>query len=816
MLCNMARFAPATHPFIARALIALALSCTAVYAQHESLVPLPEQLYSAETDTSNPVLDLRDKTLSATGSLATEIPDGLTVENAGGSISYDNESRTVTYDGNNSPVTLRTDDGATMQASSLSADLSKGIATLTGPMTIYNGDVLVRCAEGGTYDMNSKVARMGGLRAKVGGIIIRGSGIEYHTDAAGKPYIVIYDAYVTTEDVEKPSVWVGTGTLTIYPGDYGSVSRLSIAGKEEEMVVPLLGWVQFSHSLNPREGYLPNFGAKSAWGGYLLNSYGFLLGNKRVEHGMPTADYLLTTHLDYRTRRGAAVGLDAEDIAQAKRYKEMTGLQAYMPADSDPMINPVEGARLPTHHNRYRVALQTEFDATPAADTKGKWKLTANINAVSDRYVLRDFFETKARVDAKPDNTVRLTRTDKNSEAMVLTRFSPNNYYTTDERTQVSYYRVRKTLGNTRIAYETNNSAAIMRQAISTEERIRYQNLLAGAHDSELKEYYSRLLNTQSYARVNTTHELTTGIKLLPFLNLTPKAGAGYTGYYDVGGIGSDNRFMGYLGCDFDMKFHRRYEHFSYSRFGLRGLTHVIHPYVSFSQASISSSNEMVPKVDYWSSTMGTSTLAPMPLDFCGFTGIDGWGKWTIMRIGVQNILNSSVEQERVRLLDWNVFIDCNADNPNTDSRYSDLYSFVNFTPSDRLRFSLDSQTPTIRNGYGFYQYNAAVTYMPFSWLEGRVGYRSIQDHPVLEDADQLYLQSNLRWDERYTLSGRWYFDMNENRIPIQEYSVFRNCGAWYLGATLFLRDNGGKKEEGLGISFTLGETGTALPIKFL
>ena len=30
---------------------------------------------------------------------------------------------------------------------------------------------------------------------------------------------------------------------------------------------------------------------------------------------------------------------------------------------------------------------------------------------------------------------------------------------------------------------------------------------------------------------------------------------------------------------------------------------------------------------------------------------------------------------------------------------------------------------------------------------------------------------------------------------------------------TVFLRDNGGKKEEGFGLSFTLGETGTALPI---
>ena len=32
----------------------------------------------------------------------------------------------------------------------------------------------------------------------------------------------------------------------------------------------------------------------------------------------------------------------------------------------------------------------------------------------------------------------------------------------------------------------------------------------------------------------------------------------------------------------------------------------------------------------------------------------------------------------------------------------------------------------------------------------------------------------------------------------------------------LFGRDNGGKRETGFGISFTLSETGTALPINFL
>lgn len=815
----MARLSPALKTSVsARALLALALSCCAAYAQQTELVPLPSRLYGGDADNTNPVLDLRDKALGVSGELevAAQIPDSLTVDNHGGSISYDSEKRTVTYDGAGQPVSLKTDTDAYMQAQRISADLSDGLATLEGPLTIYNSDVLVRCKGNATYDLNSKVARMEGIRAKIGGLIVRGSSVEYHTDAADKQYIVIKDAYVSTEDVEAPTGWIGTGTLTIYPGEEGSISRLSVSLYDQEVTVPLLGWVKFSHSLNPREGYMPGVGGKSVWGTYLLNSYGVLLGNRRTEHGIPTADYLVTSHVDFRSRRGVAFGLDAEDIALARKYEEMKGFQAYVPLDSDPMINPVEVGRLPTRHNRYRIALQWEHDVTPDADRRAKWNLATNINAVSDRYVLRDFFEDSARTDGNPDNTVRLTRTGKDSETLLYTRFTPNNYYASDERAELSYYRVRKPIAGSPISYETHNSAAVLRQYLPADERQAYEYLLSFLSDGDLKDYFRRRLNTEAYARVNTTHEFSTAVKLLPFLNVTPKAGFGYTGYYDVDGIGSDNRFLGYLGCDVDMKFHRRYPDFVYKRFGLRGLTHVIHPYVSFSQAAISSSNRMVPQVDYWSGGMGSTTITPMPLDFIGFAGPDGWGEWTIMRFGVHNLLNSSVDDERLRLLDWNLFFDYKADAPTDAGKYSNLYSYIRLAPSERLHFTLESQTPAFHQENDFSQYSLSAGYMPFPWLEGSFGYRSIKDHPLFHDAEQLYVQENLRFDERHSFCGRWYFDISTHRVPIQEYSVYRHMGAWYMGVTFFLRDNGGKKEEGFGVSFTLGETGTAIPFKFM
>ncbi len=783
-------------------------------AASSDFVPLPGDLFG-ERPTGNPAIDLTTRVTDySSGIFDLDTPDTLTINNEGGGINYDAEKRAITYSGGGKSVHLQTDNGLDVAASAITADLENKKAILEGPLTIYQNETVTR-ARSGTYNWETETLDVEGVRSKVQGILIRGSSIHYATDERKRRYMTIRDAFVSTHDVETPGTWIGAGELTVYHGDYGRLTRLSIASGDYDVPVPLIGWISLTHSLNPKEGYMPNIGSKSIWGTYLLNDYGFLLGNRRVEGGIPVSDYILTTKLDYRTRRGLATGIDFEDVKMSEHYPDMDGFSAYYAADSDPMINPTKRARKYTRHNRYRIALQARWDLNKYAKLKEDWALTANINAVSDRYMLRDFFEDICRLDDKPDNTITLSRRSARSEAMLFTRIPLNDYYTTDQRVETSYYRARTTIGKTPIAYETRSSFGSMRQEIPTLQKIEYRHALSQMRDNETRRYYERLLNSSAYLRFNTTHEFSTSFSILRFLNITPKGGVGYTGYYDVGGIGSDNRFLGYAGCDFDIRFNRRWENFRISRLDLKGLTHVFHPYATISHGSISSSNPLVPQLDTWSTTLGGSSLNPMPLDLMGFTGIDGWGSWTVWRLGAQNVFTSERDGERVHLFSWNTFIDYNIDNPNSETLFSNLYNLVRFNPIERLSLDIETQTPTIRNGAGFSQCNTSITYQPTRWFESTVGHRYLNNHPLHEDASQLYVQANLRINERYTFAGRWYWEIEENRIPIQQYSIFRNAGAWYIGATLFLRDNGGKKETGFGISFTLGETGTALPINF-
>lgn len=788
--------------------------CVPYSSADQDFIPLPDEAGSPKI--SNPVMDLTDKAIGVAGEIASPtIPDALTIENEGGEIIYDNNNRVITYIGKGNPVHLKTNSGVDVQAQSIRVNLEKKVAELQGPLTVYVGETLTR-AQSGVYDWEKMRVDIRGARAKVSGIIVRGTRILYDKDTEGKQYMQIQDAYVSTDDSQEPDTWVGAGELTIYPGDYGRVTRLSVAGGGHDVAIPIIGWLTFSHSLNPREGYLPLPGAKSIWGAYLLNQYGFLLGNRRVENNIPTADYLLTTHLDYRTRRGIATGLDVEDLGMSKKYEDMTGLRMYYAADSDPMINPTETPREPTKHSRYDVKMSTLWDLPTLGNTpEADWTLGTDLHWVSDRYMLRDYFDEEGSVNNRPDNTVRLTRTSKKSETMLWTRFAPNDYYTSDERIELTYYRARTAIGRTGINYETRNSFGAMRQYIPAHELFMYRAALDEATDPAVRNYYERMLNTSAYLRANSTHEVTTSFKAFNFLNITPKAGVGYSGYYGVDGVGADNRFLGYAAVDFSFKLHKSMPHFSLPYLGYKGLTHVIRPYTTLSHCSISSSNARVPKVDTWSSLYGNSTSSPMSLDLMGFSGIDGWGTWTIWRMGMQNTLTTSVDGESRTILNWNLFVDYNEENPNSSGQFSNIYSYLRLTPTRRLSLNLETQTPTIKNGDGFSQYNTYLAYQPLAYLEGIVGYRSLNNHPLQRDTAQMYAQANLRINDKYSTACRWSWDIEKGRLPIQQYSVFRKTGAWYTGATLFLRDNGGKKETGFGISFTLGETGSALPINF-
>lgn len=786
---------------------------TVLSTDAQDVLPLPTGAFDQEEQLGNPVIDLADRMISASGSLEPEIPEKMTIESNGAEILFENENRVLTYKAKDKDIKLLTDGGLDVEAKEIRVELEKKKAYLVGPLTIYQGESLTKAAAG-VYDWAADTMEVTDSHSKVMGILIKSARLHYEKDKNGKNQLRLNDAFVSTDDSQSPDTWVGAKELIVYPGDSGVVSGLSVGSGEYSTPVPVLGWLTFSHSLNPREGYMPNFGAKSSQGTYLRNRYGFLLGNRRVENNMPVADYILSTHLDYRTRRGFATGIDLEDMKMSDKYPLMTGLEAYYLHDSDPSINPTNTPREEIDRERYRVALNALWELpSPGNDTGATWSTAAHINILSDRYILRDFFEDLSRANDKPDNTLRLVRRDEQSQTMLMTRLAPNDFYQTDQRLELSYYRVRSALAHTGISYETRNSFGVIKQEIPVAERIRYQNAIDRIADQQMREYYQRMLNTRPYFRANSTHEFARHFSVLKFLNITPKAGVGYSGYYGVDGVGADNRFLGFLGVDANMKISRHYDSFALPLLGYKGLTHSIKPYTTLSHCSISSSNRLVPQIDSWSADFGTTSGNPMALDLMGFSAIDSWGAWDIWRFGVENHLTTQIDGITHNLLSWNVFVDYNQKTPLDEADFSNLYSFLSVQPTENFSMWLNTETPTFKDKEGYSKYSAGISFQPVASFCTSLSYRSVKDHPTQGTAEQITSRNTLRINEKYTFDIELGFDLEHHEVPVQQYSLFSKSGSWYTGATLYFRRNGGKQEVGFGLSLTLSETGTALPI---
>lgn len=782
--------------------------------QDKAFVPLPSDAGAAPSS-SGSLMDLGISSAVELGNtMQVKLPENVEIDSTNSEISFDSETNTVSYSNSADGIRLRTSDGSEINAQSLEANIPESIATMKGPLTMYQGDNLL-LAESGTYNWKTKVLTATTFRGKLQGIILRGSEIEFVTTEDGRRIARVKNAHITTDDAEKPTAWVGAEHLTLRLEDSISLRGLGVSTAEKDITIPLISGITLSHSLNPKEGYLPIPGSKSYWGAYLLNYYGFLVGNRRVENGIPTADYVVYTQLDWRARRGIAVGFGVEDVAMEKKHKAMTGLSIYYAQDTNPDINPTNIPREPIDKERYRIALQTYHEIYENPVQRSIISVATNLNILSDRYMLRDFFSELSEEDDKPDNTIRIERVSPTTQTMVYTRLAPNDYYTTDARLEGSFYRVRTAIGDTEIAYETRNSFGILKQDIPALQRAAYRAELDNIQDPEMRRYYERLLNDGTFLRFNTTHEFSRAFTLLNFLNITPKVGVGYTGYYGVDQVGTDNRLLGYFGCDVNMKFHRKYDNFAIIPLGMKGLTHLIRPYTTFSATSTSSSDPLVPQIDMWSSTMSGTSINPVPLDLMSYTGIDNWADWTIWRFGVENVFTTSVDGEKRVLLSWNSFIDYNAENSYTPNSFSNFYNIVRVYPTNRFTYSLEVQTPLLEGGDGFTQVNNYLTYQVTRGWELSIGHRYLSGHPVLIDSSQAVIQTNIRLNERYTIAARWNWEIEKNRLPIQEYAIFRHAGPWYVGLTLTLRDNGGKRETAVGICFLLSETGTAAPITF-
>ncbi len=747
------------------------------------------------------------------------LPDSLTIDNQGGSIEGNLEDG-IRMGG---PVRVQGDNGLEIFSDRARVDLKQEAVFFEGNVSIYQDNLLQKGDEA-VYYYERRELDAQGMRASLDPLLLEAGKFRGVSDGEKRVYIG-EDAGVTTHDVENPNYWLRAKRTIVYPGDRVTFEDLKVyAGDRAVFYLPYL-----SQTLNANLGYRFVPGARSNWGPYLLNTYGIMLGGipNAVTGENEDAWLLSQWRFDLRGKRGAALGLDLQDIRQ-ENPDEISGLSFYYLHDLDPLESRNGIARRSVEENRYQVELKyrKELKWEAAAD----WRLDANITRLSDRFYVEDFEPRDYRTNPAPDNTLGIFRRSDRSLLSIFGRFRTNDFYRTDTRLpEIAYDQARRPVFGTEVLHEGQTSYALMgTEASPVVRRSVIDPLLSlPTNDpavpgliSQLNRYERRLVQQirslppgsrasrairaqlldTGFQRFHSNHSFSRPFRHSDWLTVTPQMGMAYTHYSGVQGPAeTDTRLLFHGGGEAAVKFTKNYGGYQNRTLGMNGLLHVIQPYSRWSVVSADEVDSNFPKIDRL-----TFTTRPASLDPSRYTAIDDFESWNILRLGARNHLITKRDSQSHDWLFVDTYIDRYFVDPELNRNWSNLYNDLRWQPLPWLGVDVETQFPITNDTEGFSELNSRVRFMPQENVQLAVGYRHLNDHPVLLDSDRVELDTYTRLNESWGIGTRHVFEMDDSRLEVQQYTVHRDFGNWVGAIGVTARDNRFENEYGLVLSLTL------------
>jgi lipopolysaccharide export system protein LptA len=588
----------------------------------------------------------------------------------------------------------------------------------------------------------------------------------------------------TTHDSDHPDFRLQAKTMRVYENDRVIFQNVTFYVRN----VPIFWWPYMYQSLDDSFSYMISPAYLSSWGPSILG---------RVT--MPlTDDIKAMFRLDYRSRRGVAVGFEP-DIRFGADKQSWARIRTYFLKDENPDINRTSVARPDISEGRYRVSLQSRTKFTE--DIYG----IANITKLSDEFLLQDFFQSEFQLNPKPDNIVAVTKTNPNYTLTAIGRFQANNFFETTERLPEVVLDVKRlpVFGGP-IFYEGETGLAELRRNFESD---------SGKHD------YSTL-------RLDSFHQFTYPNTFFGWLSVVPRVGFRAT-YYDktrdlgktpimpsgspfipdflnidpkepVFYAGNKLRTVFNGGVESSFKITRTWEGAQSSALGLDGLKHVIQPFTNFSwvTSSMSDPAEILQFDRYQAATQ------LRPIDFPQFTTIDSIDNWTIWRIGVRNRLLTRRDDSTVSWLDIETYMDVNFDNPFDKTQYSNLFNRLSFTPVPWASFGISSQVPVFEKG--FTEINTSVSIQPIANLQVSFAHRYLNQNPFFDNSSLYVLNGYYRINDNWGLGVSEQYEGTTGVLEQQRYSIYRDLTSWVASVGAIIRDNGGVKEYGILLTFTL------------
>jgi len=652
--------------------------------------------------------------------------------------------------------------------------LIEGHARIYRESNIYVGDRAI-------YNIDTKKIQADQMRTANLAFFVGGNSVSSMSENA---FLISHGSF-TTHDSAKPDFRMRATSIRIYQGDRVVFQNVTFyVGK-----VPIFWFPYLYQSLDDSFSFMVSPAYLSSWGPSLLTRVNFPITEKIKGR----------LQLDYRSRRGPAIGFDSE-VRYGKNDTSFARLRTYFLRDENPNLNRTSLPRDPISEGRYRVSLADHTDFTE--DLHG----LVNVTKLSDPFVLQDFFQGEFRIDPQPDNVIALTKARPSYTLTAIGRFQTNSFFEQTERLPEVVLDVTRTpLFGGPIFYEGETGLAEL-----------HRNF---AHDSPFQDY--------SALRFDSFHQLLYPNTYFGWLSLVPRVGFRAT-YYDQTRdlarsiftpapdpeplipdfilpnatklVTGDSAFRTVVnaGVEASFKLSRVWEDAQSRSLGLDGLRHIVQPFTNLSYVSSSNSNP--------ASILQFDRFQPatqsQPIDFPQFTSVDSINSWSIWRVGVRNRLQTRRDDFTVSWMDVETYIDVNFDNPFDKTQYSNLFNKVSFTPVPWASFGISSQLPVFEEG--FTEVNASVSIQPVANLQVNLGHRYLNQNPFFANSSLYTLSGYYRINDNWGVGVQGQYEGITGVLEQQRYSIYRDLTSWVASVGAIIRDNGGVKEYGLLLTFTL------------
>ena len=632
------------------------------------------------------------------------------------------------------------------------------------------------------YNIDTKQIQAVGMRTDKSPYLVGGENVTTISEGA----FLVSKGTFTTHDSSNPDFRLQAKTIRIYEHDRIVFQNVTFYVKN----VPIFWWPYLYQSLNDAFSYMVSPAYLSSWGPSLLF---------RVSVPI-TDDIKMQVRLDYRSRRGLALGLEP-DIRYGQNKTSWARLRTYFLRDSNPNINRTSEVREGVPKDRYRVSVQDRTNF--AEDVYG----IANITKLSDEFLLQDFYQNEFQLNPQPDNVVAVTKLNPIYTLTAITRFQANDFFEATTRLPEVVLDVNRTsLFGGPIFYEGETGLANLRRQF--------------AEDSGFQNYGT--------LRLDSFHQFLYPNTYFGWLSVVPRVGFRAT-YYDetrdlgktiftpnpnpfipdfilpdptlaepIQKGGSVTRAVFNAGVESSFKISRTWEDAQNRGLGLDGLRHVLQPFTNFSWVSSSNSNP--------ASILQFDRFQPstqlLPIDFPQFTTVDSIDSWTIWRTGVRNRFQTRRDDLTVSWMDVETYIDVNFDNPFDKTQYSNLFNRITFTPVPWASFGIYSQVPVFEKG--FTEVNTSVSIQPIANLQISFGHRYLNQNPFFDNSSLYVLSGYYRINDHWGIGIHEQYEGTTGILEQQRYSIYRDLTSWVASLGAIIRDNGGVKEYGVLLTFTL------------